>query len=335
MSDFDMTDLKEEKADIKNIQVFANKFALLTPEEEKVLTKQFWNLKFFLLNSIIPYKKKSYSFLPTLLSVLVPKLNELGDELINRNLRLVIHSAQSPSYTGRGLAIFDLFMEGFDGLKYAIWYKYNPHMINPKTGRTNKLSTYCTFWIKQRIGRSIEKKGSAIKIAGHIQSIMSKIRQVVRKYVAEFQSKPGPDTIVLLLHKYYPGNKSLIGINAERVSEYGRLAWQITSLDEINNADEGSSSVGDFLSAPASYEPEVMHEEVERRELITSVLDSLDEDSRFIITWRFGIIDSVARSSKSVAKLMGLHLKDYNKKEMLALEKFKKLATEKELNQYY
>ncbi len=213
-------------------------------------------------------------------------------------------------------------MEGFDGLKYAIWYKYNPHMINPKTGRTNKLSTYCTFWIKQRIGRSIEKKGSAIKIAGHIQSIMSKIRQVVRKYVAEFQSKPGPDTIVLLLHKYYPGNKSLIGINAERVSEYGRLAWQITSLDEINNADEGNSTIGSFLEAPSNYEPETICEEREKRECLMRVIDDiLNKDEKFVIMYRFGLIDYVEKSIKQISKLMGIPLKDCILIEKKAMQK--------------
>lgn len=329
----DYDQLFEERKDIKNIQVYANKFKLLTPDEERKLCCEFFDIKFLLLNAC--YLK--HPLFPILLRNLVPKLNKLGDELINRNLRLVLHSSQSPSYTGRGLAIFDLFMEGFDGLKYATWYKYNPYMVNPKTGRTNKFSTYVTYWIKQRIGRSIEKKGSAIKVAGHIQSIMSKIRQVVRAFVSKNQERPSPETIVLLLHERYPGNAGLKDITAEKVAEYGRLKWLIISLDEEAKGDEnmGGLSLIDFLSANESYQPEVEFEEVDRKDQLMEIIKMLSQDEQFIIMYETGLIDGgVARSLKQIAKLMGIPLKEVIKKEESAMLQLRELATKKELNLY-
>lgn len=337
MDNYDYS-LSDEKEDLKSIQEFANRFKLLTPEEERVLTIEFYNLKITVVNLFYLYGKNPAKFhpsLPSLLFNLVSKLEKLSNDLVNRNLRLIIRSAQSPAYTNKGLPIFDLFMEGYDGLRYAIYVKYNPYKLSEKTGKTNKLSTYVTPWIKQRIGRAIEKKGSAIKVAGHIQSIMSKIRRVVREYVAKNQSKPGPEEIVKLLHETYPANKSLLGITPDKVSEYGRLAWQLISLDEVNNAEEGSASIGSFIEAPACYEPEVMHEEVERRELIDSILDQLDFDSKFIISYKFGLIDTISRSPKAIAKLMQITLKEYTKKGLIAVEKFKKIAENMDIEQYY
>lgn len=323
-------DYKEEKKEIKNLQQYASRFPLLTAEEERTLTCRIYELRSVIL--VTGLVKPQIS--PVILSSIVPEFNRLCEDLINRNLRLALKECQKPTYLGRGLPVFDLFMAAYDGLQYAAKYKYNPHMVNPKTGRTNKFSTYATYWIKQRIGREIEKKGSSVKIAGHIQNIMSKIRMVTRIYISRNNNaKPSPETIVQLLHEKYPNNPTLKDITPEKVSEYGRLGWDILSLNEEINTEEGNLTLGDFLQSAESYQPEVEYEEIERKEQINKILAKLDKDERLIIAYKFGLIDQVERSPKAISKLMGIPLKDFQKKYEAAMEKFKKLG--EGLKDYY
>lgn len=317
-----LDELYQEKQDIKNIQEYANRFKLLTPEEEKELTQAMFHLKAFCVYSLLFRIGPSRAF-----GLALAKYKELGIELVNRNFRLALKNCQSPAYTNRGLPIFDLFMAAYDGLQYAAFIKYNPYKKSDKTGKTNKFSTYSTFWIKQRIGRTIENKGSTIKIAGHVQAIISKIKQVTKWYVSKTHGlRPSPETIVDLLHQKYPNHPALKDITPERVYELGSLQLGTTSLDEVVNSDEGSLSVIDYVPGPESYQPEVEYEEVDKRERIMQALDQLDDQERLVIAYLYGLIDSTPKSPKQIAKLIGITVKDVQKKQSSGLEKLKQLS---------
>jgi len=323
MADNYLDDLKEERKEVEELQRYASRFTLLTKEEEFKLTTQYYLLR----TQVIP-RALTLNLDTRLTSKLTRRVEDIKEELTNKNLRLVLKSAQSPSYVNRGLSMFDLFMEGLDGLRYGI-DKYDPSKLN-STGKANKLSTYVTYWIKQRIGRSIEKKGSLVKIPGHIQALMSKIRRVVGKFTTDPENKgerPSPETILLLLHKEYPNHKSLIGLTEDKIAELGRLAWQHVSLDEVNNADEGALTMVDYLAADESYQPEIMYDETAKREMVFKLLECLDEQEKMAITFRWGLLDYQSRSAKQVAKLMKVPFSDYKKIEASAMDKLKQNAT--------
>lgn len=310
----------DEKQELKPIQQFANKFKLLTREEEFALTSEYYDLK----TTIIPAALRA-EISVNLLYYLIWRRESLEEELINKNLRLVLNNAQKPSYVGRGLSMYDLFMEGFDGLRYALRRKFNPYQLN-HTGKPNKFSTYSTYWIKQRIGRAIEKKGNLVKVAGHVHTLMSKIRKVTGKFVAEKGMKPSAETILKLLHIEYPDHPSLVGVTPERIAELGRLGWQHVSLNEEISTDEGNITLIDYLVAPETYQPEIAYEDVERKEQVSKMLSYLPDDERLIIAYSFGIIDYVERTPKQIAKLLGITLKDCQAKYQAGMDKLKELA---------
>jgi RNA polymerase primary sigma factor len=70
-------------------------------------------------------------------------VTEAKNELITRNLRLVVNIAKN--YVGRGLPLLDLIQEGNIGLMKAVdKFKYEKGF---------KFSTYATWWIRQAITR--------------------------------------------------------------------------------------------------------------------------------------------------------------------------------------
>jgi len=330
-------DLYEERKEIKNLQQFAAKFKLMTPEEEREKTIEQYQLRLFVLMSAWAFSGdlKLPHYYPLLLSDIVKRFIKASEYVEFRNYRLVLKSCQLPSYTGRGLSMFDLAMEGLDGLRYASRVKYNPYKVDEKTGKPIKFATYATYWIKQRIGRAIEKKGSSVKIAGHIQSIMSKIRRVTQKYIATNNNqKPTAEIIVTLLHQHYPDNPSLKDITPEKVAEYGRLDWQVVSLNEEISTDEGSLTMMDYLEGPDGYQPEVEYEDIERKEQIQKLLEHLDDDEKVIISYSFGLLDTIPRSPKYISKILNIPIKECKKKQESAMAKLKANA-DSGLAEYY
>lgn len=107
------------------------------------------------------------------------------NELINCNLRLVVSIAKQYIYSGSDL--MDLVQEGNLGLIRAI-EKYDPN-------KNFKLSTYATWWIKQRIYRYIDDQSRTIRIPVHMAEFIRKIRKIQIKLQHEFGREPTPEEV--------------------------------------------------------------------------------------------------------------------------------------------
>ena len=96
------------------------------------------------------------------------KLIELKNIFCKRNLRLVINIAKR--YCSSTLTFGDLIQEGNIGLMKAIdRFNYKKEI---------KFSTYATWWIKQRIIRTILHNGNQVKLPIYVLEILSKIKKV-------------------------------------------------------------------------------------------------------------------------------------------------------------
>lgn len=127
------------------------KYPLLSPEEEKELTKKIRN----------------------------------GDQkararLIESNLRLVIKIAKK--YQGQGLELTDLIQEGNLGLMKAI-DKFEPNM-------DCRLSTYATWWIKQAIERAIINQTRVIRLPVHIADDIKKLYRETYEFYQKNKREP-------------------------------------------------------------------------------------------------------------------------------------------------
>ena len=142
----------------------ANRYALLTPEEEKELTRVFYETKD----------------------------REVGSRLITSNLRLVIKIAlEFQKFWMKNL--LDLIQEGNIGLMHAI-KKFDPY-------RGIKLSYYASFWIKAYILKFIMDNWKLVKI-GTTQS-QRKLFYNLRREKEKLRAlgfEPGPKLLAETLH---------------------------------------------------------------------------------------------------------------------------------------
>jgi len=142
----------------------ANRYSLLTPEEEKELTRLFHETKD----------------------------REVGSHLITSNLRLVIKIAlEFQKFWMKNL--LDLIQEGNIGLMHAI-RKFDPY-------RGIKLSYYASFWIKAYILKFIMDNWKLVKI-GTTQS-QRKLFYNLRREKEKLRAlgfEPGPKLLAETLH---------------------------------------------------------------------------------------------------------------------------------------
>ncbi|MGH9245135.1 MAG: sigma-70 family RNA polymerase sigma factor [Acidimicrobiales bacterium] len=189
------------------------------------------------------------------------------DRFIRANLRLVVSVARRYPLPP-GMELLDLIQEGNLGLEHAV------DKFDWRKGF--KFSTYATFWIRQAIGRALDQKASLVRLPGdRSASLRAALRQVS-------------------------------GDGDELDDEHARLhrLTTPTSLDRQVGDDDGSELVD--LIADANPGPEAVVVAREDEQLITNLLDVLDNRARYAVEQRFGLHDGRKKSYREVGEDLGV-----------------------------
>jgi RNA polymerase primary sigma factor len=225
---------------------FLSQVSLLTPPEEVRLTR--------LLDDR---------------SQLLDAREEARRILIESNLRLVLNIAKQ--YRHMGLSFSDLISEGNIGLMTAI-DKFDPT-------RGHRLSTYATWWIRQRILRYIISNQSIIRVPEHIVDKINRLRRETEHFRQRENREP---TVAELADQS--------GLSEEDILRYSSAVPYILSLEggfEHSDGDEmseGSAPIAERVSGGDELFLRTMDEITVR-----SLLNSLDEKERYVICRRFGL----------------------------------------------
>lgn len=194
-------------------------------------------------------------------------MQKFKDELITRNLRLVVSRAKH--HQGKGLDLDDLIQEGNIGLIKAV-DKFD-------SSRKTKVSTYATWWIDQSIRRAISNKGKTVRIPTHIEWHMTKATEAYHKLVGKLKRPPTDKELA-----------EAMGIELKTLQDIKNTALHQVSIDEKVNEDEGYS-LGDKLPCPNSENPaEKMHSE-KLKNVVRMALASLSPREEKVIRLRFGL----------------------------------------------
>ena len=250
---------------------------------------------------------------------IIAKRADEGDEdakqeLINRNLRLVVNIAKH--YVGRGMAFLDLIQEGNLGLMKAVdKFDYT---------KGYKFSTYATWWIRQAITRAIADQARTIRIPVHMVETINKMTRVQRTLIQELGREPTAEEI----------SDALNGdLSPKRIREIQRIAMEPVSL-ETPIGEEDDSHLGDFIEDKESESPTEYTTRQLLKEELYSILKDLSDREERVIRLRYGLDDNRPRTLEEVGREFGVTRERIRQIEAKAIRKLRHPTRSKRLGDY-
>jgi RNA polymerase primary sigma factor len=227
-------------------------------------------------------------------------VTEAKNELITRNLRLVVNSAKN--YVGRGLPLLDLIQEGNIGLMKAVdKFKYEKGF---------KFSTYATWWIRQGITRALIDQTKTIRVPVHMMEFYNRVTKASRELTQLLGYEPTNEEIA----------KNLV-VPVRKVEEVFRAVQDPIALQSpIGDED---TALEDFIGDKKSHSPYTDAEQLETSEQIQRVLRTLTPNEGTVIRMRFGIGVDRDHTLEEVGRYLSLTRERVRQIEAKALRKLK------------
>ena len=239
-------------------------------------------------------------------------ISEAKDELVTRNLRLVVNLAKH--YIGRGLSFLDLIQEGNIGLMKSI------DKFDYKMGF--KFSTYATWWIRQGITRALIDQTKTIRVPVHMMEFYNKVSRASRELTQQLGREPSKEEIAKRLE-----------VSTRKIEEVFRAIQDPIAL-QTPVGDE-DSKLEDFISDKDSPSPYSATERNNVTEHILRVLNTLTPREEKIIRMRFGIGFDKDHTLEEVGRYFSItreRVRQIESKALLKLKNPKRLRALKVLN---
>ena len=228
------------------------------------------------------------------------EIEEPKDELVQRNLRLVVNVAKR--YLGRGLNFLDLVQEGNIGLmKGAERFDYT---------RGFKFSTYATWWIRQGITRAIADQSRTIRVPVHTNEASTKIAKTAQRLAQQYDREPTFEEI-----------GQVLDMSSDRVKETLEAFQEPISLD--SPSVDGETELGELIPDLDCSAPD---EEVSRksnRRWLAKIFQVLNPREEQVVRLRFGIGEDEPWTLEQVGRSMSVTRERIRQIEVVALNKLK------------
>lgn len=220
------------------------------------------------------------------------------DRMIQCNLRLALSIAKKHRWSG--VPMDDLVQEANIGLMKAV------ERFDWRRGF--RFSTYATWWIRQQITRSIADKSRCVRAPVHIQE---KAWKIIRER-DDIELQGGYPELNIDTAKR-------LGIPLSKLWTLLSMFDDVVSLDEIGSNMECARV--DLLVNQDDLEPSRLVEQSSLCSTLSGMLEELDERSRAVILYRFGLGNIDAMTLEEVGQIFGVTRERIRQIEFKAMSK--------------
>lgn len=269
----------------------------------------------------------------------VPNLHRLTDEgrqarasLVAANTGLVVQQAnrhhmslkratEAGGGLGTILSVADMIQEGHLGLMEAA------ERFDPDKGF--RFSTYATYWVRQRILKSISDTSRVIRLPVHVHDTLIRVRKA--KQLLKRESGQEPSLAELAHH---------LEMSEERLAQYTASSRNVMSLERpmtthsTKNDPEQQRTLLDTLVSDAPTPEESMGIASLRHDIQAVLESELDQSERDVLLHRFGFYDNAPKSVSETAVLLNITRDRARLLEARALNKLRHPKSHQKLRDY-
>ena len=224
---------------------------------------------------------------------------ELRNQLVEENLYMV--DILIRKYLGKGVDYDDLYQVGALALVSAV-ERFDP-------GKGFEFKSFATPTILGEIKKYFRDKQWSLKVPRRMKEISSKVQEVNDQLTTSLGRAPTLEEI-----------SEHTGFSHEQIMQAmeSAKAYGTFSLDSANNSlgDDGEENL---LEKYVGFE-EIGYERIEINEIITSVLEKLNDTYRYIFKERF----IFNKSQSEIAQVLGVSQMTVSRAEKAIVERFKK-----------
>lgn len=175
-----------------------------------------------------------------------------------------------------------------------------------------KFSTYATWWIRQSIVKAIGDQSRAIRVPQHVAEELGHLYQVERQLQQALSREPSVDEIAEAMDQ-----------PRSRVLELLQYSIDAVSLEQ-QIGPENDSVLSDIVEDEGATKPDERVSRDARLLAVREVLQSLPEEDREIMSYRFGLDCDRPHSLDETSKKFGRKKEKLRQVEQKALARLRR-----------
>jgi len=219
------------------------------------------------------------------INAIAAEVTQAKHNFIRENLGLVVNIAKR--YHVDQMSLSDLIQEGNLGLMRAV------DKFDYRKGF--RFSTYASWWIRSYISRAIVRKSNTVRIPEYMLRDRNRIKRTEEAHRAKAGQSLNQEELA-----------SELGLSRKRLERTLRhdVAF-VESLDREMPGNDNQKYI-DFLSDEEAKSPLEMVSLNDWLKSIPKTLEHLSVVERFVISWRFGLVDGDEMTLQEIGQCLSL-----------------------------